>query len=131
MLQKFYIDTKQEGLINITEEVREAVTKSGINEGICTVFSPHTTAGITINENADPDVVKDLLFGMSESFPDRPEFMHAEGNSFAHIKASCIGASENIIISERRMVLGIWQAIYFCEFDGPRKRKFYVKVVGE
>ncbi|GHV07346.1 hypothetical protein FACS1894217_07990 [Clostridia bacterium] len=93
------------------------------------VYCPHTTAGITINENADPDVVTDLLFALGKTFPDRPEFRHAEGNSAAHLKASMIGSSVTVIIDGGKLVLGTWKGIYFCEFDPLRNRKFYVKVI--
>lgn len=97
-------------------------------EGIAVVYCPHTTAGITINENADPDVVRDLLFALDKTYPDRSEFRHDEGNSAAHLKASCIGSSVTVIVDNGKLVLGTWQSIYFCEFDPPRSRKFYVKV---
>ena len=116
--------------INITDEVQKAVAASGVREGICVVFVPHTTAAVTINENADPDVVHDLLIGLDKAFPDRSEFRHAEGNSTAHLKASAIGSSATVIIENGKLVLGTWQSIYFCEFDPPRTRKFYVKVIG-
>ncbi len=119
----------KEGFYNITSKIRQAVEQSGITDGICTVFCPHTTAGITINENADPDVVTDLLLGLDKAFPDRSDFLHGEGNSAAHLKASCMGASETVIIENGKLLLGTWQGIYFCEFDGPRNRTFYVKVV--
>lgn len=99
--------------------------------GIAIVYCPHTTAGMTINENADPDVVHDLLIGLSKAFPDRPEFRHAEGNSTAHLKASAMGSSVTVIIESGKLLLGTWQGVYFCEFDPPRSRKFYVKVLGE
>ncbi len=129
MLFEFNIQTEKENFYNVTLKVKEAVEKSNIKDGICIVFCPHTTAGITINENADPDVVTDMLFGLSKTFRDRTEFRHMEGNSTAHLKASCIGASETIIISNGKLVLGTWQGIYFCEFDGPRNRKFYIKIL--
>lgn len=128
MVYEYSLKTERENFYNITSKVREAVSKSGINEGICVVYCPHTTAGITINENADPDVVRDILLGLSKAFPDRPEFLHAEGNSHAHLKASCVGSSQTIIIQNGQLLLGTWQDIYFCEFDGPRNRHFYVKV---
>jgi len=131
MLYEYTLSTPQENYYNITPQVREAVTKSGITSGIAVVFNPHTTAGITINENADPDVIPDLLLGLNKAFPDRGEFRHAEGNSAAHLKASAMGASATIIIENGKLVLGTWQGIYFCEFDPPRNRKFYVKVMGE
>jgi secondary thiamine-phosphate synthase enzyme len=130
MLFEFSLNTPAEAMLNITTEVQHAIKESGVNEGICLVYCPHTTAGITINENADPDVVKDMLLGLNKTFPDMPEFRHAEGNSAAHLKSSCVGTEKSIIISKGKPVLGTWQGIYFCEFDGPRTRKFYVKVMG-
>lgn len=129
MLFEFDLSTPAEGLVDITREVCEAITESGVNEGICIVFSPHTTSAITINENADPDVKTDFLYGIDKSFPAYSDFHHAEGNSDAHIKSSLVGASETIIISKGKPLLGVWQGIYFCEFDGPRNRKFYVKLL--
>ena len=130
MLFDYQLSTPRENFYNITAQVREAITKSGVKDGIAVVFCPHTTAGITINENADPDVVHDMLLGLDKAFPDRAEFQHGEGNSTAHLKASCVGSSETVIISGGKPVLGTWQSLYFCEFDPPRNRKFYVKVVG-
>jgi secondary thiamine-phosphate synthase enzyme len=129
MLTEYGLGTPREDFYNITAQVREAATKSGITEGIAVVYCPHTTAGITINENADPDVVRDLLAGLEKAFPDRSEFRHAEGNSAAHLKASAVGSSVTVIINSGKLVLGMWQGIYFCEFDPPRTRKFYVKVM--
>jgi len=129
MLYEFNLSTPRSNLYNITAQVREAVTKSGVSDGAAVVFCPHTTAGITINENADPDVVHDLLLGLEKAFPDRLEFRHGEGNSAAHLKASTVGASETIIIRDGKLVLGTWQGIYFCEFDPPRNRKFHVKII--
>jgi secondary thiamine-phosphate synthase enzyme len=123
------IQTDKEGFYDITLSVRDAIRQSGINAGLCIVYCPHTTAAITINENADPDVIRDLLFGLDKTFPDRPEFRHSEGNSAAHLKSSCIGASVTLIVENGAPVLGTWQAVYFCEFDGPRHRTFQVKVV--
>ena len=129
MIFQYSITTKkEEQFVNITEDVIYAVQESNIRSGICVVFCPHTTAGITINENADPNVVTDMLFGLDKAFPDRPEFRHAEGNSSAHLKSSCIGVEKTIIIENGKLVLGTWQGIYFCEFDGPRTRTFYVKI---
>lgn len=130
MLFTFNLSTPAQGLVDITSEVREAISESGVNEGICVVFCPHTTAAITINENADPDVRSDFLMGMDRTFPDLDGFRHAEGNSDAHLKSSSVGANELIIVSGGRPLLGTWQGVYFCEFDGPRSRKFYVKVMG-
>jgi secondary thiamine-phosphate synthase enzyme len=123
------LQTDKQGMYDITPQVREAIIKSGAGSGLCVVYCPHTTAAITINENADPDVVRDLLFGLDKTFPDRPEFRHSEGNSAAHLKSSCIGASVSLIVENGEPVLGTWQAVYFCEFDGPRHRTFHVKVV--
>jgi secondary thiamine-phosphate synthase enzyme len=127
-LKQFSLSTDRENFHAITHFVRDAVKESGARNGLCTVYCPHTTAGITINENADPDVVSDMLLGLREAFPDRAEFRHAEGNSAAHLKASCVGSSVSVIVSEGRLVLGTWQGIYFCEFDGPRSRKFFVHI---
>ncbi len=116
--------------LDITEEVVLVVNGSGVTEGICIVYSPHTTAGITINENADPAVLHDLVMASSKIIRrDDPEFRHAEGNSDGHLKTSFFGASETIIIEKGRLVLGTWQGIYFSEFDGPRKRRVLVKII--
>ncbi|MDR0643411.1 MAG: secondary thiamine-phosphate synthase enzyme YjbQ [Treponema sp.] len=129
MTKRFTIKTGREGLYPITAQVEAALAESEAQEGLCVVFCPHTTAGITINENADPDVRADLLLGLSKAFPDRTEFRHAEGNSSAHLKATCVGSSVSIIISQGRLLLGTWQGVYFCEFDGPRTRAFFVEVL--
>ena len=115
-------------MIDITARIQEIISQQGIQSGICTIFVPHTTAGITINENADPDVVSDIIKEVNKIVPLRDNYAHAEGNSAAHIKASFFGFSQQIIIEEGRLVLGTWQGIYFCEFDGPRSRKVYVKL---
>ena len=129
-MRRFSIRTQREGFSDITREVAQAVRESGIQSGICLVYCPHTTAAITVNENADPDVVRDLLFALRETFPDRPEFRHAEGNSAAHLKSSALGCDQMLPVEGGRLVLGTWQGIYFCEFDGPRTREFFVQVVG-
>ena len=129
MLYEFNLSTPKENFYNITQQVRQAISESGVKNGIAVVFCPHTTAGITINENADPDVVHDMLLGLAKVYPDRPEFRHGEGNSSAHLKASAIGSSVTIIIADGKPALGTWQGIYFTEFDPPRNRKFYVKVL--
>ena len=121
--------TKQNQMIDITNVVKQAVKDRRVIDGIVTVFVPHTTAGVTINENADPDVVHDILLGLEKAFPNRSEYLHMEGNSHAHIKASMMGSSCTIIIEDGELKLGTWQGIYFCEFDGPRTRKIYVKVI--
>jgi len=129
MLFEFTLSTPKENFYNITPQVLETVNKSGVKNGIAVVYCPHTTAGITINENADPDVVHDLLLGLAKTYPDRAEFRHDEGNSAAHLKASAMGSSVTLIIDEGKLVLGTWQSVYFCEFDPPRTRKFYVKLI--
>jgi secondary thiamine-phosphate synthase enzyme len=131
MKYDFELRTPQEGFIDVTARVREAVSASGVSGGLAVVYCPHTTAGITINENADPDVTRDLLLGLDRAFPDRAEFRHMEGNSAAHLKASCVGSSVTVIIEDGRLVLGTWQGVYFCEFDGPRSRRFHVKIIGK
>jgi secondary thiamine-phosphate synthase enzyme len=131
MLKQFRINTDRQNMHDITAKVKSAVDESGVQNGLCVVFVPHTTAGVTINENADPDVVYDFLLGMDKAYPDRGEFRHGEGNSSAHLKTSAVGASETIIIEGGKLLLGQWQGIYFCEFDGPRNRTFYVKVMAE
>ena len=129
MFYEYTLSAQRKDFYNITPQVREAISKSGITGGIAVVYCPHTTAGITINENADPDVVHDLALGLNKAFPDRPEFRHGEGNSAAHLKASAMGSSATVIVENGKPLLGTWQGIYFCEFDPPRNRKFYVKVV--
>ena len=130
MIQEFSISTPREDFYNITSKVREAISASGIKDGIAVVFCPHTTAGITINENADPDVVHDMLLGLAKAYPDRAEFRHGEGNSAAHLKATAVGSSVTVIITDGKPALGTWQGIYFTEFDPPRNRRFYVQVMG-
>ena len=117
--------------IDITTEVRSEVAHSGIKNGFCTLFVPHTTAGLTINENTDPDVVRDMLGTFERLIPKAAEFRHTEGNSDAHIKASLMGSSCTIPIINGQLNIGIWQGIYFCEFDGPRNRKLKVGLFGE
>ena len=114
--------------INITSRVQEVVTTSGVREGICVIFVPHTTAAITINENADCDVPNDVNLAMNMISPDRREFRHGEGNSAAHTKSSLFGPSLTVIVTEGRLLLGTWQGIWFCEFDGPRTRTVHVRV---
>jgi len=130
MITEFTLSTPKENFYNITSQLRQAITASNIKDGIAVVFCPHTTAGITINENADPDVVHDMLLGLAKSHPDRAEFRHGEGNSAAHLKATAVGSSVTVIVADGKPLLGIWQSVWFCEFDPPRNRKFYVKVVG-
>lgn len=129
MLREFSLATERNNWIEVTGNVRDLVRESGVRNGLCVVYCPHTTAGITINENADPDVVRDLIFALEKNYPDRAEFRHSEGNSAAHLKASVIGSSATIIIRDGRLLLGTWQGIYFCEFDGPRTRRFYIEIL--
>ena len=130
MLTKLSISTsKHTQMLNITDMIQKAVDDSGVESGICTVFVPHTTAAVTINENADPDVVRDFTAEINKIVPWEDGYHHIEGNSAAHLKASIIGFSEQIIIENGRLVLGTWQGIYFCEYDGPRLRNVYVKVM--
>jgi secondary thiamine-phosphate synthase enzyme len=116
-------------MINITKDVQGIVKDSGVKNGICIIFVPHTTAGISINENADPDVVRDILLEMSRVVPLTDGYNHSEGNSAAHIKSGMMGFSLTVIIEEGRLLLGTWQGIYFMEFDGPRIRKVHVKIM--
>lgn len=121
----------REEFLDITRDVRSAVRNSGIENGIALVFVPHTTAGVTINENADPDVKEDILMGLKKMVPDSLAWRHAEGNSPAHVKAGLVGSSIHIIVEGGDLELGTWQGIYFCEFDGPRDRNVFVKVFGQ
>ena len=129
MLKLFKIRTDKQNMHNITPQVKAVVDESGVRSGLCFVFSSHTTAGITINENADPNVVRDMLLGMDKAYPDRVEFRHAEGNSSAHLKTSAMGSTATIPIEDGKLLLGQWQGVYFCESDGPRDRSFYVKTL--
>ena len=113
-------------MVDVTDEVAAAIAKEGVADGTAVVFVPHTTAGVTINENADPTVVRDILAETSKIVPFEDGYRHGEGNSAAHIKSSLVGASLVLIVSGGRPVLGTWQAVYFCEFDGPRERKMHV-----
>lgn len=114
---------------DITGEVQKIVSNSGKKDGVCFVFVPHTTAGITINENADPSVREDIIRKLCDIIPCNDNYEHSEGNSDAHIKASLVGFSQTVFIEHSRLVLGTWQGIYFCEFDGPRARKVQVKII--
>lgn len=129
-LHKFSIHTNEkQSFTNVDQYLEEALAECNVQDGIMLIFCPHTTAAITINENADPDVKTDLKLGLDETFPNKQEYIHMEGNSDGHMKSSVVGASETLIISEGQLVLGTWQSVYFCEFDGPRTRNFYVKIV--
>jgi len=116
-------------LVKIDHLIEKAIEESGVTDGICTVFVPHTTAGVTINENTDPNVKVDLLRELNKIIPFSDNYAHVEGNSAAHIKSSLIGCSLSLIIEDSKPKLGTWQSIFFCEFDGPRKRKVWVKIV--
>ncbi|MFC1562169.1 secondary thiamine-phosphate synthase enzyme YjbQ [candidate division KSB1 bacterium] len=130
MFKEFTIATRQQTeLINIDSEVQRIVSESGIEDGLCCIFIPHTTAGITINENADPDVVRDIIMETGKVIPLSDGYRHMEGNSAAHIKSSLFGASETVIIRSGRLHFGTWQSLFFCEFDGPRRRKVFVKIL--
>lgn len=131
-MHKFTVrTTARTELVEITAEVRDAVRASGVRSGLCVVYCPHTTAAVTIQENADPDVVRDMLLWLNSSVPkDVPGFRHAEGNSDSHIKASLVGPSVTIPIDAGDLVFGTWQGVYFCEFDGPRSRNVMVQVAG-
>ncbi len=132
MLIRLNVDTSEHTqMVDITDMIRKAVADSGVMDGICTVFVPHTTAAVTINENADPDVVRDFTTEINKIVPWEDGYRHMEGNSAAHLKASMIGFSEQIIIDDGRLVLGTWQGIWFCEYDGPRRRSVYVKLMGD
>ncbi|PKL46721.1 MAG: hypothetical protein CVV39_06815 [Planctomycetes bacterium HGW-Planctomycetes-1] len=129
----FLVSTnKRNELVDITGKVEKALAESGISEGSVIVYCPHTTAAITINENADPDVVHDILLTLSALIPqNRSGYRHSEGNSDAHVKSSILGCSQTVLISGGQMRLGTWQGIYFCEFDGPRKRTVIVQITGQ
>jgi len=131
MLKKFTIQTtKRDEMIDITNYVSDVVKEARIKDGITVVYCPHTTAGITINENADPDVKRDMIRRFDEVYPWNHSLdRHLEGNTAAHMKASTVGTSQHVIVVEGRLLLGTWQGIYFCEYDGPRQRTFFVKVL--
>jgi secondary thiamine-phosphate synthase enzyme len=114
--------------VDLTARVQQAVADSGVTEGLCHIFVPHTTAAVTINENADPSVKTDILMVLNKIISDREPYRHLEGNSPAHIKASLVGPQLSVFVSQGRLVLGTWQGIFFCEFDGPRQRRVLVKV---
>ena len=128
-MEQFMLQTPPEGFINITRKVAEIVRSSQIRRGICQVFIPHTTAGVTINENADPDVVHDLLAALNTMAPAL-HYRHGEGNSPAHLKSLLTGSSVMVPVEDGALQLGTWQGIYFCEYDGPRQRKVQVQIMG-
>jgi secondary thiamine-phosphate synthase enzyme len=119
----------KEEFVDISSEIQEAVRASKIESGICLIYVPHTTAGLTINEHADPDVATDILMALKRLVPDSLSWNHSEGNAPAHVKASLVGSSVQIIVEGGRLALGTWQGVFFCEFDGPRRRRVYIKIV--
>ncbi|NPA63096.1 MAG: YjbQ family protein [Methanococci archaeon] len=125
------ITKNREEFVDITDVVISAILKSGVKSGIAVIYTPHTTAGITINENADPSVKYDIIKFLSSKIPKNWDFTHLEGNSDAHIKSSLIGCSETVIIEDGKPLLGTWQGIFFTEFDGPRNRTVYIKILGD
>jgi secondary thiamine-phosphate synthase enzyme len=130
MVKRLNISTgSQTELIDITDKIQNVLSESNIQSGICQVFIPHTTAGITINENADPSVKRDILNELNKVIPFDDNYHHSEGNSAAHIKSSVTGVSLSLLVEDNRLQLGTWQGIYFCEFDGPRSRKIWVKIL--
>ena len=132
MIAQLEINTRSAAeLVDITAEVQQTVKEKGMQSGVCHVFVPHTTAGLTLNENWDPSVRADMLMELGKIVPLRDNYRHAEGNSAAHIKASLMGASQTILVEDGRLVLGSWQGIYLAEFDGPRRRRVLVKLVGD
>lgn len=131
-LSQYVVKTsRKQEFINIDHLLYEALEQSGVESGIMVIYCPHTTAGITINENADPDVKVDLELGLNKTFPNDREYVHMEGNSDGHIKSSLIGVSETLIIENREPIFGTWQSVYFTEFDGPRNRTVYIKIIAD
>jgi secondary thiamine-phosphate synthase enzyme len=130
-MESFDLNTRERNqFVDITERVRQIVRRNGVRQGCCIVYCPHTTAAITVNENADPDVPHDMLLWLERTVPkEQPGFRHGEGNSDSHIKASLVGSSATVLLERGELVLGRWQGIFFCEFDGPRNRKVHVQVL--
>ncbi len=123
--------SRQTEFLDITGKVEKIISESQVSEGLALVYCPHTTAGITINEGADPSVQEDILKILNQVVPFKGPYRHGEGNSPAHIKASLIGSSVSIIIENKRLILGQWQSLFFCEFDGPRTRKIFIKIISQ
>ena len=131
-MQSFSLRTqKHTQFLDITREVQSSISDLGITSGIITVFVPHTTAGITINENADPDVTSDIADALDRAAPWHAEYRHSEGNAAAHVKASMMGSAVQILVEDGQLQLGTWQAVYFCEFDGPRSRNVWIMVIAK
>jgi len=122
--------TSKTELLDITHAVEGAIRKVGVEEGVCFLFVPHTTAAITVNEHADPSVAADILSELEKIVPAQGRYRHLEGNAPAHVKASLIGPSETVLIRDKRLLLGTWQGVFFCEFDGPRRRQVHIQIVG-
>jgi secondary thiamine-phosphate synthase enzyme len=130
MIRQLWVKTNSRTeLVDITQPLQRLVAESGVRSGICHLYVPHTTSAVTINENSDPNVGRDILKELNTVIPFDDDYGHSEGNSAAHIKSSIIGVSKTIMVEEGRLVLGTWQAVFFCEFDGPRQRSVMVKVV--
>ncbi|MYL49784.1 YjbQ family protein [Halobacillus litoralis] len=131
MLKTFHVKTDHhDQMIDVTSQVQDWIREEGVKDGVVVVQSMHTTAGLTVNENADPDVKTDMLRRFREVYPwDHPEDRHAEGNTAAHMKTSTVGHAQTLLVEDGRLVLGTWQGLYFCEFDGPRSRKFVAKLL--
>lgn len=131
MLRQLKVKTNaRTELVDITQALQRVVVESGVRSGVCYLYVPHTTAGITINENSDPNVGRDILKELNKIIPFDDNYGHTEGNSAAHIKSSIIGVSKVVMVEDGRLALGTWQAVFFCEFDGPRERRVFVKVMG-
>jgi len=131
-MEQIEVSTRgRQALHDVTAEVQAVVSRSGVQDGLCFIFCPHTTAGLTLNENWDPDVQHDIGVGLDAISPPRPEYRHGEGNSPAHLKSSLLGATQFVLVAGGKLVLGTWQGIYLAEFDGPRRRKVLVKVVAD
>jgi secondary thiamine-phosphate synthase enzyme len=132
MIQTFQVKTSRKtDFIDITHSVQKVIVKSGVGKGVCHIFIPHTTAAVTINENADPSVIQDITMMLNKLIPSEDDYRHLEGNSPAHIKSSLMGCSNTVFVESGKLVLGTWQGIFLCEFDGPRSRKVYVNVMKE
>jgi len=129
MIERFGVKTRSRTeMVDINSQVATIVREAGIDEGACTVYVPHTTAGVTINENADPDVPRDIVDELNKVVPFNDNYRHVEGNAAAHIKATLVGSSVTVLVSKGQLVLGTWQSVFFCEFDGPRSRSVIVRV---
>jgi secondary thiamine-phosphate synthase enzyme len=130
ILHKISLSTgSRSQFLDITARVQEVISREKVNDGLALVWVPHTTAGLTVNENADPEVVRDIMASLDKKFPRDDGYAHSEGNSAAHIKSSLMGCSQALIVKDGRLALGTWQGLYFCEFDGPRKREVWVKLM--